>query len=127
MTSSITIAAVGQANAGLAQLDVVDAVRIDDVGLAEVALEPVEGRRRDRDAVAGADALVPVDPHDERHQACPSGRAEVGRSRRREPAPAADRQRGPEPAHGEGRGLGAIRRAEASPGARPCGSRSRPR
>src|SRR4029077_19907188 len=46
----------------------VDAVRPDDVALAVVALQPVEGRRRERDAVARPDALVALDARPDGHQ-----------------------------------------------------------
>ena len=59
---------------------VVDAVLADDFGLAEVAGKPIEGRRRERDAVAGTDALVAVDPAPGR----PSARADRGESAERE-------------------------------------------
>ena len=51
----------------LAQDLLVDAVDVDHVRLGEVAAQPVEDGRRDRDAVARADAYRPVDAHSERH------------------------------------------------------------
>ena len=66
----------------LAQELVVDAVGVDDLGLAEVAAQPVEGRRRDGDAVARADALVPVDADPQRSPGADRGEA-LERERRR--------------------------------------------
>src|SRR4051812_24305062 len=50
----------------------VDGVGTHDLGLAVVAGEPVEDRRRERDAVAGADALVAVDARADGHQRDPT-------------------------------------------------------
>ena len=50
---------------GLAELLLVDAGRVHDASLPEVALVPVERRRGDRDAVARADAARSVDPRAE--------------------------------------------------------------
>src|SRR5262249_833173 len=46
----------------LAERVLLDARRVDDGGLREVALVPVERARRDRDAVPRADAAVTVHP-----------------------------------------------------------------
>src|SRR5690349_10075448 len=50
----------------------VDAVRPDDVGLAEVTGQPVERRRRERDAVARSDALVAIHARADGHQRDPT-------------------------------------------------------
>ena len=65
MTSSRTMAWVGQAAATSRKRVLVDRCRIDELGFEEVALSPLEGRRGENDAGAGADAAPPVDddPH----------------------------------------------------------------
>ena len=76
----------------------VDAVGADDVGLAVVARQPVEGRRGEGDAVARTDALVAVDTRPDGHQwdptaASPRNASEVASARLEVPSRASSRAR----------------------------------
>ena len=92
------MAAVGHANAAARRTSSSTLSAPDDVGLAVVAREPVEGGRGEGDAVAGADALVAVDARPDGHQrdptaASPRNASEVASARLEVPSRANSRAR----------------------------------